>query len=91
MNYNLSTKNLEGFTTTNIYLGKPGENGRPVASLSMGNGTILNLNGTLNLYDMRTLVSIIRYGGAYVTVHTQQNPNGEIRGQIMPDKNTNHQ
>jgi len=93
IDYNLSTTNLKGFTTANIYLGKPGENGQPVASLSMGKDGFIgrDLKGPLADKDVTELASIMRDGGAYVNVHTQQNPNGEIRGQIMPDKNTNHQ
>jgi hypothetical protein len=93
MHYNLSTTNLKGFTVANIYLGKAGENGQPVASLSMGNGTIYDgdLKGPLAGKFVIELPRIMANGSAYVNVHTQQNPNGEIRGQIMPDKNTNHQ
>jgi hypothetical protein len=99
MDYNLSTTNLKGFTTADIYLGKPGENGQPVASLSMGKDAVGNeghisdgdLKGPLAGKDVTDLARIMRDGGAYVNVHTQQNQNGEIRGQIMPDKNTNHQ
>lgn len=93
INYSLSTTNLKGFTMAKIYLGKPGENGQPVASLSMGKGTIYDrdLKGPLAGKDEFALASIMRNGSAYINVHTQQNPNGEIRGQIMPDKNTNHQ
>ncbi len=29
------------------------------------------------------LAAAMSNGGAYVNVHTEQNPNGEIRGQIM--------
>jgi len=93
MHYNLSTTNLKGFTVANIYLGKAGENGQPVASLSMGNGTIYDgdLKGPLAGKFVIELPRIMANGSAYVNVHTQQNPNGEIRGQIMPYKNTNHQ
>jgi CHRD domain len=84
---------LRDITMANIYQGKPGENGQPVASLSMGKGTIYDrdLKGPLAGKDEFALASIMRNGSAYVNVHTQQNPNGEVRGQIMPDKNTNHQ
>ncbi len=85
MDYNLSTTNLKGFTTADIYLGKPGENGQPVASLSMGkDGSIGDLKGPLTGKDVLELHRIMGNGSAYVNVHTQQNPNGEIRGQIMP-------
>jgi hypothetical protein len=58
--------------------------GPPVAMLSMGNGKITSadLEGPLAGKQMSDLVNIMKNGGAYVNVHTQQNQNGEIRGQI---------
>jgi hypothetical protein len=58
--------------------------GPPVAMLSMGNGKITSadLEGPLAGKQMSDLVDIMKNGGAYVNVHTQQNQNGEIRGQI---------
>jgi hypothetical protein len=58
--------------------------GPPVAMLSMGNGKITSadLQGPLAGKQMSDLVNIMKNGGAYVNVHTQQNQNGEIRGQI---------
>jgi len=51
----------------------------------MGNGKITSadLQGSLAGKQMSDLVSIMKNGGAYVNVHTQQNQNGEIRGQIL--------
>ena len=40
------------------------------------------LTGPLTGKTIGSLVIIIRCGGAYVNVHTTQNQNGEIRGQI---------
>jgi hypothetical protein len=31
----------------------------------------------------------MKNGETYVNVHTQQNPNGEVRGQIMMSNSTN--
>jgi hypothetical protein len=58
--------------------------GPPVAMLSMGNGKITSadLQGPLAGKQMSDLVNIMKNGGAYVNVHSQQNQNGEIRGQI---------
>jgi hypothetical protein len=34
--------------------------------------------------QLSDLIDVIRSEGAYVNVHTEQNPDGEIRGQIEP-------
>jgi len=85
LSYTLSAKNLNNFMMAHIHQGKPGEMGQPVAMLSMGNGKITSadLQGPLAGKQMSDLVSIMKNGGAYVNVHTQQNQNGEIRGQIL--------
>jgi len=51
----------------------------------MGKGKITSsdLQGPLADKQISDLVNMIKSGGAYVNVHTQQNQNGEIRGQIM--------
>jgi Cu/Zn superoxide dismutase len=85
LSYTLNAKNLNNFMMAHIHQGKPGEMGQPVAMLSMGNGKITSadLQGPLAGKQMSDLVSIMKNGGAYVNVHTQQNQNGEIRGQIL--------
>jgi hypothetical protein len=68
-----------------IHQGKAGEIGQPITNpLSMGKGKITSsdLEGPLAGKQIADLVDIMRNGGAYVNVHTQQNQNGEIRGQI---------
>jgi hypothetical protein len=84
LSYTLNAKNLNNFMMAHIHQGKPGEMGPPVAKLSMGNGKITSadLQGPLAGKQMSDLVNIMKNGGAYVNVHTQQNQNGEIRGQI---------
>jgi hypothetical protein len=51
----------------------------------MGKGKITSsdLQGPLAGKQISDLVDIIKNGGAYVNLHTNQNQNGEIRGQIM--------
>ncbi len=34
--------------------------------------------------QLSDLIDVMKSEGAYVNVHTQQNPDGEIRGQIEP-------
>ena len=76
---------LKGFMMAHIHQGKAGASGQPLVELSMGKGKITSsdLQGPLAGKQMSDLVNMIKSGGAYVNVHTQQNQNGEIRGQIM--------
>lgn len=64
----------------------PGMNGPPTGAinglLSAGTLTSSELTGPLAGKTIDSLVIIIRGGGAYVNVHTTQNQNGEVRGQI---------
>jgi hypothetical protein len=86
LNYDLSATSLNGFMMAHIHQGKAGENGQPItAPLSMGKGKIASsdLQGPLAGKQISDLVNIMKNGGTYVNVHTQQNQNGEIRGQIM--------
>jgi hypothetical protein len=86
INYDLTTTNLNGFMMAHIHQGKSGENGQPITTpLQMGKGKITSsdLHGPLAGKQISDLVDLMKNGGAYVNVHTQQNQNGEIRGQIM--------
>jgi CHRD domain len=85
INYDLTTTNLKGFMMAHIHQGKTGENGQPVAPLSMGKGKITSsdLQGPLSGKQLSDLVGLMSNGGAYVNVHTQQHQDGEIRGQVM--------
>jgi hypothetical protein len=84
LTYDLATKDLKGFMMAHIHQGKAGENGPPVAPLSMGKGKITasDLQGPLSGKQMKDLVDLMSHGGAYVNIHTQQHQDGEIRGQI---------
>ena len=86
INYDLSATNLNGFMMAHIHQGKTGENGQPVtAPLSMGKEKITSsdLQGSSTGKQISDLFDLMKNGGAYVNVHTQQHQNGEIRGQIM--------
>jgi hypothetical protein len=85
INYGLSATNLNGFMMAHIHQGKAGQNGQPVAALQMGIGKITasDLQGSLAGKQVSDLVNLLKNGQAYVNVHTQQNQNGEIRGQII--------
>ena len=43
-----------------------------------------NLTGPLEGQSLDALISEIEAGSTYVNVHTEENPQGEIRGQILP-------
>jgi hypothetical protein len=64
----------------------PSMNGPPTGAinglLSAGTLTSSQLTGPLAGKKIDNLLIIVRGGGAYVNVHTTQNQNGEIRGQI---------
>lgn len=94
--YTLTVKDIENATAAHIHAGKKGENGGPLAGLFAGpkkegafsgelaKGTITDkeLMGPLAGKKVKDLVKIIKEGGAYVNIHTEKNPNGEVRGQI---------
>ncbi len=94
--YNLKVTGIENVTAAHIHTGKKGENGGPVAGLFAGpkkegkfsgvlaKGTITDkdLIGPLAGKTVADLVAMIKDGDAYVNVHTDKYPDGEIRGQI---------
>jgi CHRD domain len=85
LNYEISATNLNGFMMAHIHQAKAGENGQPITyPLSIGKGKITStdLQGPLAGKQISDLVNIIKNGQAYVNVHSDQNQNGEIRGQI---------
>ena len=64
----------------------PSMSGPPTATingqLKKGTLTSADLSGPLAGKQISDLVNMIKSGGAYVNVHTTQNQNGEVRGQI---------
>lgn len=96
LSYKLSVKNIENATAAHIHSGMKGKNGPPLANLFTGpkkegkfsgnlsEGTITDkdLTGELIGKSLDDLVKLIKTGDTYVNVHTDANPNGEIRGQI---------
>ena len=53
--------------------------------LSEGNITATNLEGPMAGKPLSTLTSAMQNEQTYVNVHTQHNPDGEIRGQILDE------
>ena len=96
LSYKLEVKNIENTTAAHIHRGMKGKNGPPVVNLFTGpkkegkfsgnlsEGTIMakDLTGDLLGKTLDDLVQLIKAGDAYVNVHTDANPDGEIRGQI---------
>jgi hypothetical protein len=100
--FELNVTNLQGVTMAHIHNGKQGENGPPVVplfksesptvlingKLANGNITPSMLAGPMAGKSISDLITVLGNGETYVNVHTQQNPNGEIRGQIMMSSNS---
>jgi hypothetical protein len=86
LSYTLTANNIKDITASHIHQGKTGENGQPVVPLSVGRGTITssNLQGPMAGKQISDLVNLMKSRQAYVNIHTMQNKNGEIRGQILP-------
>jgi hypothetical protein len=95
--YTLAVKGIENVTMAHIHAGKKGVNGPPVAGLyggprkegvtsgELAKGTITDkdLVGPLAGKTIGDLIKMIKSKDAYVNVHTDKNPAGEIRGQII--------
>lgn len=96
LRFRLIVRNINRITQAHIHLGRVGQNGPIVAFLfgpskfgiSVRRGVIegvltnADLTGPLQGRTIRDLIREFERGNAYVNVHTIQNPDGEIRGQI---------
>jgi hypothetical protein len=93
--YQLSVRDIQNMTEAHIHLGGPRENGPIVVFLfgktegiSVDRGTVQgtitarNLVGPLADRPLSDLIQQINAGNTYVNVHTEQHPDGEIRGQV---------
>jgi len=89
--YSVNATNIQGATAGHIHLGKPGENGPIVVTLFKyntpmnevsENGTITadKLEGPMAGKQISDLTAAGVNGTLYVNIHTERNPNGEIRG-----------
>ena len=58
--------------------------------LSKGTITGANLQGPMAGKQISDLVNLLKSGGVYVNVHTSQNQNGEIRGQVSSGNATSN-
>lgn len=96
LHYKMTVKNIENATAAHIHLGKKGVSGPPVVNLFTGpkkegifsgalsEGTISDkdLMGDLQGKPLGELVKLFESGDAYVNVHNDAHPDGEIRGQV---------
>ena len=94
--YKVSVNDMEKVTAAHIHKGKVGENGPVVVTLfktdspsarsngilSQGTITSAKLEGPLAGKQLNDLTTMINNRDAYVNVHTEANPKGEIRGQM---------
>jgi hypothetical protein len=97
VDFNVNATNIQGVTQGHIHSGIQGENGPVVVTLFnftsaqnevSENGTIAasNLEGPMQGKTIADFITSMKDGSTYANFHTEQNPNGEIRGQIMPIK-----
>ena len=98
--YDVNVTGLDKVTAAHIHNAPKGENGEVVATLfkadnptgqisgNLANGTITtsNVEGQMQGAPFGDLVKAVETGKTYVDVHTEKNPNGEIRGQISTVK-----
>jgi hypothetical protein len=90
--YSVNASNIQDVTAGHIHSGKQGENGPIVVTLfkndsptnevsETGSITADKLEGPMAGKQLTDLVTAMNNGDTYVNIHTEQNPNGEIRGQ----------
>lgn len=96
LSFRQTVANLENVRFSHIHAAPAGQNGPIVVTLYPGpttsgrtqgvlvEGTITSsdLEGSLSGMALSDLVALIEAGNAYVNVHTDAQPSGEIRGQI---------
>lgn len=98
IDFSLYVNDLDDVTMAHIHVGSPDENGPVTAFLFgpedpgvaadglIAEGTINegDLIATDAVFDgtMTQLIQLMRSGETYVNVHTEENPSGEIRGQL---------
>jgi CHRD domain len=95
--YSVNVSNIDKVTMAHIHSGKMGENGPIVVTLFKtetpstepmngnlvsGNITNAKLEGPMAGKTLVDLTKSMELGETYVNVHTEEHPNGEIRGQI---------
>lgn len=96
LTYLFTVTGIENVTAAHIHAGKRGKSGPPVVNLFDGpkkegtfSGTLVkgiitegDLAGSLAGKPLSALIDMLKAGDAYVNVHTDKYPDGEIRGQV---------
>ena len=99
MSFDIQVEDIEGATQAHIHQGLESRNGDPVVwlfnsteptdeedgTLESGDFTAEDFVGPLQGQNMTDLVELMDDRRAYVNVHTEANPGGEIRGTVVPD------
>jgi hypothetical protein len=103
INFKVNVTSLDNIKAAHIHSGEFGQNGDIVVTLFQSatptdvlNGTLVegkvaagDLQGPLKGKNINDLVQLINNTKTYVNIHTEQYPNGEIRGQITTVNATN--
>ena len=103
IDFKVNVTNLDNIKSAHIHLGEFGQNGEIIVSLlkstspvDVPNGTLVegqvtpsNLVGPLKGKTINELIQLFNNTRTYVNIHTEQYPNGEIRGQITTVNATN--
>lgn len=89
---NVAVNGLTGpITGAHIHAGAPGMTGDPVIDLSsgiLGNQITITISGT----DLSAeAISMMLQGKTYINIHTDANPGGEIRGQVVLESDWNYE
>jgi CHRD domain len=90
--YTVNATDIQGVTAGHVHFGKTGENGPIVVTLfkydspqdevsESGTITADKLEGPMAGKQISDLAAAGANGTLYVNIHTEKNPNGEIRGQ----------
>src|SRR6266498_696842 len=96
LTWKMNVSGITEATGANINLGKKGENGEIIVNLLQSSkhgqkpaGMILsgsiepfNLTGSMKGKSLTDLKTAMANGDTYVNIHTNNHPNGEIRGQV---------
>jgi hypothetical protein len=99
VDYHLYVSNIDRVTQAHIHQGNSSENGPiivplfnasaptgPVTGqLAEGHITPANFVGPIQGMQLDDLIALMQNGTAYVNVHTEQNPQAEIRGTVLLD------
>jgi len=94
IHYFVNVTGIQGVTQGHIHSGAEGKNGSIVVTLFkydspqnnvLEKGIIAasNLEGPMQGKTIPDLIAAMKNGSTYVNVHTEQNPSGEIRGQLV--------